>query len=66
MEHIASQLLQAAGRHGDVILERQSGEVRDEANHTSRLHEEGILERRWRRSLFNLLCLKGLWRQGVL
>ena len=43
METIASQLLQAAGRHGDVILERQSGAVRDEANHNSRVYEEGIL-----------------------
>ena len=43
MENIVPQLLQAAGRQGDVILSRQPGEVRDEANQYSRLHEEGIL-----------------------
>jgi len=43
IEHIAPQLLQAAGRQSDVILERQAGEVRDEPNQNSGLHEEGIL-----------------------
>jgi hypothetical protein len=43
MENIVPQLLQAAGRHRDVLVERQASEVRDQANHHSRLQEEGIL-----------------------
>jgi hypothetical protein len=66
METIAPQLLQAVGRQGEVIVERHPGKVRDEANQYSRLHEAGILERRARQMLFNLLCLKGLRSQGVL
>jgi hypothetical protein len=65
MEHRAAQLLLAAGRHGAGILERHSGEGRDEANHNSRLSEEGIVERRWGRSLFHLLCRKRWRRHGV-
>jgi hypothetical protein len=43
MENIAPQLLQAAGCQGDVILERQAGQVGDEPHQNSGLHEEDIL-----------------------
>jgi hypothetical protein len=42
-QNIAPQLLQPTGGHGDVILEREPGEMRDKANHNSGLHEEDIL-----------------------
>jgi len=42
-QNIVPQLLQPAGRHGDVLLEREAGEVRDKANENRGLHEEGIL-----------------------
>jgi hypothetical protein len=43
MENIAPQLLQAAGRQCDVILQRKSGQLCDKSNQNSGLHEEGIL-----------------------
>ena len=61
MEHIAPQLLQAAGRQGDGILERQAAQGRAEPHENSRLYEEGILERFALTRLRTLLVHKGLW-----
>jgi hypothetical protein len=42
-QNIAPQLLQPAGGGGDVLLERESGEMGDKPNNHSRLGKEGIL-----------------------
>ena len=66
MEHIAPHWLQAAGRQGDVIVERPSGQVCDEPHPNSRWHEEGIVSRVSLETLFTLLMLhrwrnEGFW-----
>jgi len=42
-QNIAPQLLQPAGGHGDVLLEREAGELRNKANQNSGLQEEVLL-----------------------
>ncbi len=47
IQNIAPQLLQLAGGRFDVILERETASMSDEANKNRRLHEEDILEHLW-------------------
>jgi hypothetical protein len=61
LEHIAPHLSPAAGRQGDVILARQSGQGRDEPHHNSRWHAEGIVERLALEARFNPLMRHRLW-----
>jgi hypothetical protein len=53
-------LLQASGGHGDVLLERQAGAMRDKANQNSWLPEQVLLERSCRQSVIKQLFLRGL------
>jgi hypothetical protein len=66
MQHSVPQVVQAAGRQGAVLLARHSGEVSDDANANSRVHEEGIVERRRRSTLFTRVLLKRWERAGCL
>jgi sigma54-dependent transcription regulator len=62
IQNIAPQLLQPPGGRGDVLLEREPGEMREKAHQHRGLHEEGILERMRCQSIIKVLFLRLLWR----
>ena len=62
IQNIAPPLLQPPGSYGEVIVEREPGEMRDKANQHRGLHEEGIVERLRRQAIITLVFLRLLWR----
>ena len=61
-QNIAPQLLQPAGGPDEVILERESGEMRDKTNEKRGLHAEGILSRMGHQTIVKSLCVRLLER----